>query len=140
MPVFPLVASSSTLPGPSAPDRSAVSMMLKAARSLTEPPGLAHSALPRISICGRCWVRLSNRSSGVLPTRARGVVPCEVDRIMETDAIFLLSTRLQVLGSTGYRRHNSDGVARLHGSISLFEIANVFVVQIDIHERAQASI
>src|SRR5215468_1154975 len=134
MPVFPLVASRSTLPGPSAPDRSAVSMMLKAARSLTEPPGLAHSALPRISICGHCCVRLSNRRSGVLPTRARGVIPCEADRIMKADAIFLQSTSLQILCSAGNRRHNGNCVARLHGSISLFEIANVFVVQIDIHE------
>jgi hypothetical protein len=38
-----------------------------AARSLTLPPGLRHSALPRIWMPGRCAESLSRRSSGVLP-------------------------------------------------------------------------
>ena len=44
IPVLPLVASTTVCPGFSVPLRSAVSMMLSASRSLTEPAGLKNSA------------------------------------------------------------------------------------------------
>src|ERR1700745_3477386 len=50
-------------------------MMREAARSLTDPPGLYHSALPRISRSGKPLVIRSSRSSGVLPMRSRGFNP-----------------------------------------------------------------
>ena len=70
MPVLPLVASSRILPGPSWPRRRASATMLAAARSLTDPPGLYHSALPRSATPGRSAVSASRRSSGVLPMRS----------------------------------------------------------------------
>src|ERR1022692_1447308 len=44
--------------------------MLAAARSLTDPPGLYHSALPRSATPGRSAVSTSRRSRGVLPIRS----------------------------------------------------------------------
>jgi hypothetical protein len=52
MPVFPLVASSKVLPGPSRPSAMAARTMAIAARSFTLPPGLCHSALPSSVIPG----------------------------------------------------------------------------------------
>src|SRR5438445_11554466 len=49
--------------------------MLPAARSLTEPPGLCHSALPRSTTPGRSRVPASRRSSGVLPMRSNKLRP-----------------------------------------------------------------
>src|ERR1700724_2719214 len=49
-----------------------------AARSLTLPPGLAHSALPRIWMWGRWAVMLSRRRRGVFPMRWRRGMPCLV--------------------------------------------------------------
>jgi hypothetical protein len=45
-PVLPLVPSTMVPPGRSSPLRSASSMIAIPIRSLTEPPGLAYSALP----------------------------------------------------------------------------------------------
>src|SRR5882762_1249419 len=75
MPVLPLVESSSVLPRENFPLRRPSVTMLEAARSLTEPPGLYHSALPRISTPGKWRVRLSRRKSGVLPIRCSAVWP-----------------------------------------------------------------
>src|SRR6185295_3061436 len=49
MPVLPAVPSTIVPPGSSSPRFSASRMMYRAARSLTDPPGLRNSALPRIS-------------------------------------------------------------------------------------------
>src|SRR3954466_11149418 len=49
--------------------------MREAARSFTEPPGLAHSAFANISIPGNCEEIFSKRSSGVLPMRSSRVSP-----------------------------------------------------------------
>ena len=49
MPVLPAVPSTTVPPGRSLPLRSASSMIARAARSFTEPPGFMNSALPRIS-------------------------------------------------------------------------------------------
>src|ERR1035438_1569188 len=69
MPVLPLVESSRILPGASWPARRASRMMLAAARSLTDPPGLYHSAFPSNSTPGRLEVKAFSGSSGVLPMR-----------------------------------------------------------------------
>src|SRR5687767_5819294 len=71
MPVLPLVASAIRMPGLSAPDRSPSRIIHSAARSLTEPPGLYHSALAYTSTFGdRSSAMLRSRISGVLPTRS----------------------------------------------------------------------
>jgi hypothetical protein len=66
MPVLPAVPSTTVPPGKSRPLRSASSMMARAARSFTEPPGFMNSALPRISqpVSSLKWF---SRISGVLP-------------------------------------------------------------------------
>src|SRR5436190_4381394 len=55
----------------SLPERSPSRTMLRAARSLTEPPGLKYSALAKISTPGNSAAILSRRTSGVLPIVAR---------------------------------------------------------------------
>src|SRR5579859_1140686 len=70
MPVLPLVASRSIFPGRKWPRRRASETILAAARSLTDPPGLHHSALPRSAMPGRSRVIASNLSSGVFPMRS----------------------------------------------------------------------
>src|ERR1700733_12489735 len=70
MPVLPLVESSRILPDVNLPLARACATMLAAARSLTEPPGLSHSALPRISTPGRSLAMRTRRSSGVFPMRS----------------------------------------------------------------------
>src|SRR5436190_7709873 len=49
IPVFPAVPSTMVAPGVSRPRDSASSMIPRAARSLTDPPGFMNSAFPRIS-------------------------------------------------------------------------------------------
>src|SRR5580700_1771466 len=78
MPVLPLVESSRILPDVNLPLARACATMLAAARSLTEPPGLSHSALPRISTPGRSWAMRARRSRGVLPIRSTVCVPKEL--------------------------------------------------------------
>src|ERR1700688_2543277 len=70
MPVLPLVASSRVWPERNRPLRRASATMLAAARSLTDPPGLYHSALPSSATPGRSAVTASRRNSGVLPIRS----------------------------------------------------------------------
>src|SRR5512147_1866070 len=67
MPVLPAVPSTMRPPGSSTPRFSASSTMNFAARSLTEPPGFANSALPRMVQPVSSEARLS-LISGVLPT------------------------------------------------------------------------
>ena len=74
-PVFPLVLSRMVRPGARPPDRSPSSIMRNAGRSLTEPPGLRNSALPRIVHPVSSEARRS-LISGVLPT-----VPIKPSRI-----------------------------------------------------------
>src|SRR5215469_4085174 len=75
MPVLPLVESRRIFPGFSLPECRASRMMLAAARSFTDPPGLHHSALPRSSTPGRARLTRSRRSSGVFPTRSKAYWP-----------------------------------------------------------------
>ncbi len=68
MPVFPLVASRMVFSGVSAPLFSPSRIIHRAGRSLTEPPGLYHSALPRMRTPGISAEMFGNSRSGVLPT------------------------------------------------------------------------
>src|ERR1051326_3856090 len=56
-------------PGFSAPERSAASIMRRAMRSLTEPPGLKYSTLAR-TVAWSPLVTLFSFTSGVFPTRS----------------------------------------------------------------------
>src|ERR1700704_2217345 len=51
----------------SAPRRSPSSIIERAARSLTEPPGLNHSAFAYTSTRGNSFSKIRTRRSGVLP-------------------------------------------------------------------------
>src|SRR5580658_2669594 len=75
MPVLPLVESSRIFPGASWPARCASATMRAAARSLTEPPGLYHSALPKRFIWGESATSASSGSRGVLPIAVRTASP-----------------------------------------------------------------
>src|ERR1035437_6839600 len=67
MPVLPEVASSRTLSGVRRPERSPSRIMLRPARSFTEPPGLKNSALAWISTPGNWESSFFSRMRGVLP-------------------------------------------------------------------------
>src|ERR1017187_1944345 len=67
MPVLPLVESRMVRLWFSLPERSPSSTIWRAARSLTLPPGLKYSALPKISMPGNSRGIFSRRSRGVLP-------------------------------------------------------------------------
>src|SRR5688572_25735316 len=67
MPVLPAVPSTMRPPGSITPRRSPSSTMYFAARSLTEPPGFANSALPRI-VQPVSSEACRSLISGVLPT------------------------------------------------------------------------
>src|ERR1019366_375778 len=67
MPVLPLVESRIVRLWFSLPERSPSSTMLRAARSLTLPPGLKYSALPKISMPGNSRWIFSRRNRGVFP-------------------------------------------------------------------------
>src|SRR5690242_4975449 len=69
MPVLPEVASSSVRPD-SRPRRSASATIPHAARSLTEPPGLNHSALPRTSTPSGTPSSPRTGTRGVRPMRS----------------------------------------------------------------------
>src|SRR5208282_2509982 len=79
MPVLPLVESSKIFPAASLPERRASATMLAAARSLTDPPGLYHSALPQRCTQGRSRTSASNRNSGVLPMAVSTASPLRPD-------------------------------------------------------------
>src|SRR6202165_2769055 len=67
MPVLPDVESISVFSGVSAPRLSPSSIIDSAARSLTEPPGLNHSAFAYTSTLGNSLSNMRMRKSGVLP-------------------------------------------------------------------------
>src|SRR5580698_2857908 len=80
MPVLPLVESRRIFPGASWPELRASATMRAAARSLTEPPGLCHSALPKRWMVGESTLGESRSSAssgnkGVLPMLARTTSP-----------------------------------------------------------------
>src|SRR5689334_3536191 len=67
-PVLPLVGSTMVPPGFSSPLCSAASIMRRAMRSFTDPPGLKYSTLAR-TVAWMPAVTLLSLTSGVLPTR-----------------------------------------------------------------------
>src|ERR1700738_1855879 len=92
MPVFPLVASIMVLPGTNAPLLRPASIIPKAGRSFTDPPGLNHSAFPQISTSSNSRPMLASRSRGVLPIRARMDSPTRAEEngalpVEDVDAI-----------------------------------------------------
>src|SRR6266702_751555 len=69
-------------PGRSAPERSAARTIASAARSLTEPPGFSHSALPRTSTPAGTSARPRIGTSGVPPTRSVRSAPSRREGIV----------------------------------------------------------
>ena len=69
MPVFPLVGSTRVEPARSAPRRSASSIIDRAMRSFTLPPGFWDSTLARIVALPARAIR-ARRTSGVFPMRS----------------------------------------------------------------------
>src|ERR1700674_2986445 len=82
MPVLPLVESSRIFPGASLPVARASATMRAAARSLTDPPGLYHSALPKRWTLGSCALAgcASERSRMSASSGSRGVLPMPASR------------------------------------------------------------
>src|SRR4051794_13563633 len=77
MPVLPELLSIKILSGVSCPLRSASSTMRNAARALTDPLGLYHSALAYTPTCGdtpQRWANSLKSSKGVLPIWSSTVV------------------------------------------------------------------
>ena len=66
MPVLPLVGSTSSLPGPSRPRRSASQTIAAPIRHLTEYAGLRPSILPS-TVAGAPSITRLSRTSGVRP-------------------------------------------------------------------------
>src|ERR1051325_8016482 len=82
MPVLPLVGSTIVAPGLSLPWRSAVSMILRQMRSLTEPPGLNDSTLAQTCASFFPGSALS-LTTGVEPIRSRtDLAPFKFDTII----------------------------------------------------------
>ncbi len=69
MAVLPLLASRTILPEVSSPLASACSIIRRAMRSLTDPPGFRISSFARSSTPGTGFMRLM-RTSGVSPIRS----------------------------------------------------------------------
>src|SRR5689334_5521145 len=111
MPVLPLVESSKIFPELSLPECSASRMMFAAARSLTEPPGLYHSALARNVTCGRCSLTRSRRSKGVFPTRSSARCPkCNAGSCVPREVAFWLRPSLDegdAMPSQKYRDYSN---------------------------------
>ena len=70
MPVLPDDGSIRVAPGVSVPSASAASIMARAMRSLTEPPGFCPSSFMRMRTSG-LGLRGEMSTRGVLPIRSR---------------------------------------------------------------------
>src|SRR5437764_13932342 len=130
MPVLPDVESRIVFPGTSAPRASPSSTILSAGRSLTEPPGLNPSSLPKIRTPGASPSRIFRSStSGVLPTSwsadgtVSGPVAGDVGRASAARAV-----GIRELSPPGDRRHDRELVARLEGGFQLLPAADVLAV------------
>src|SRR5271155_5526832 len=110
MPVLPEVESRMTLPGRSSPRARPISIILRAARSLTEPPGLKPSSFAKILTPGLRIPCVSRVSSSTLPARDAGTV--------------------SPLTSARDRRDDGDIVAILNLGIQLTEEADIVAVQV----------
>src|SRR6478609_10658351 len=122
MPVLPDDGSRIVAPGRSAPSSSASSIILRAMRSLDDPPGFWPSSFAQIFTpgLGDSWC---TPTSGVLPISPR---------------------TLSCFGtcSSAARDRGEDGqhVAVLQIGVEATEVADVVVVLVDVHELVQAAL
>src|SRR5262252_8093976 len=133
MPVLPDVESMMVLPGTSLRSARPTSIILRAGRSFTEPPGLKPSSLAKMRTSSRTrsrTVRIS--TSGVLPISStteratNGPEAGPAGTAHRTCAAALLMDRRSA--TAGDRRHDRQLVAGLHRSRDLLEEANVLAV------------
>src|SRR5437870_5436723 len=146
VPPVPMVAeveSRIVFPGTSRPRASPSSIILRAGRSFTEPPGLKPSSLPRMRTPGATPSRARRIStSGVLPTSwsaegtASGPAAGEVGRARTARAE---STGGPRLAASGDRRDDRQLVPRLEGRVEVREEADVLAVDEDVHEAPHLS-
>src|SRR5438445_6230873 len=143
MPVLPEVESRIVFPGTSRPRARPSSIIFKAGRSFTEPPGLKPSSLPRMRTPGATPSRTRRISiSGVLPTSwsaegtASGPAAGEVGRARTARAEIM---RVAALAASGDRRHDRQIVARLERRVEVREEADVLAVDEDVHEAPHLS-
>src|SRR5438093_6661013 len=142
MPVLPEVESRMVFPGTSRPRASPSSIILRAGRSFTEPPGLKPSSLPRMRTPGATPSRTRRIStSGVLPTiwsvegTASGPADGEVGRARTARAESMGMAAL----ASGDRRDDGQLVARLERRLEEREEADVLAVDEDVHEASHLS-
>src|ERR1700736_2827780 len=126
MPVLPEVESRITLPGRSSPRSSPTSIILRAARSLTDPPGLKPSSFARIRTPGRSRPAVSRviSSIGVLPISSSTLPARAIGTIVR-------------LASAGDGWDDRDVVAILDLRFKLAQETDIVAVQIDIYEAPQ---
>src|SRR5437868_12559421 len=136
MPVLPDVESRIVFPGTSAPRASPSSTILSAGRSLTEPPGLNPSSLPKMRTPGASPSRtLRSSTSGVLPTSwsadgtVSGPVAGDVGRASAARAVDIRG--LPPPGDRGYDRELVTGLER---GVEVLQEADVLAVHEDVHE------
>src|ERR1700680_1333765 len=94
------------LPGTNAPLLRPASIIPKAGRSFTEPPGLNHSAFPQISTFSNSRPMLASRRRGVLPMRARIDSPARADEnfvlpVVDVDAIRFVANMFDLASRAG---------------------------------------
>ena len=128
MPVLPDDGSISVAPGVSTPRFSASSIIERAIRSFTEPPGFMPSSLTRIRTSG-FGLSAETSTIGVFPIRSRtlGATPRSRPRDQ------LTARRRPPAGSR--RRRPAPTLVS-----SLLEVADVVVVQVDVHETVQRAV
>src|SRR5262245_49518278 len=139
MPVFPDVESMIVLPATSFPCARPISIILRAGRSFTEPPGLKPSSLAKMRTSGRTPSRTARIStSGVLPISStteratNGPEAGPAGTAHRTCAAALLMSRRSA--TAGDRRHDRQLVTGLHRSRDLLEEADVLAVHEDVDE------
>src|SRR5262245_56903558 len=139
MPVFPDVESMIVLPGTSFPCARPISIILRAGRSFTEPPGLKPSSLAKMRTSSRTpsrSVRIS--TSGVLPINStmeratNGPASGPAGTAHRTCAAACVMKRRSAPACDG--RHDRQLVAGLHRSRELLHKADVLAVHEDVDE------
>src|SRR5687767_12556546 len=122
MPVFPEDGSRIVWPGCRTPSASAVSIMLRAMRSFTDPPGFMPSSLARMRTAGLGLSWLTS-TSGVLPMASR-IEPRTAKGPL----------------AAGDGGEDGDHVGVLDRRGQLVEEAHVVVVAVDVHELVQGPV
>src|SRR6056297_1290983 len=119
IPVLPLVGSSKVAPGCSKPSFSALVIIAKAARSFTDPVGLRSSSLAHRRTSG-LGDNAGSPTSGVWPTES--------------------SKESKRMSAAGHRRQDRDRIPVGHLGTKTIEKADVFVIEVDVHEPTQAGL